>query len=54
MADDFTETPGYGTLAAIIPTKSGPYYLKLTALEAIINQQESAFVGMLNSFTVSE
>ncbi len=51
MASDFTEAPGYGTLAAIVPSKSGPYYIKLSAPEAIILSQENGFMQMLDSYS---
>lgn len=49
MAQDFTETDGYGTLAAIVPSDEGPYFLKLTAPVEVINKEEAAFVQCLNS-----
>ncbi len=54
MAQEFTEEPNYGTLAAIVPSNSGPYYIKLSASESIINQQQDAFIQMLSSFKVTE
>lgn len=51
MAQDFTEAPGYATLAAIVPTKEGPYYLKVSAPKEIISAQEASIMEMLNSYT---
>lgn len=51
MAQDFTEAPGYATLAAIVPTSEGPYYLKMSAPNNIILAEETSFMEMLNSFT---
>lgn len=50
MAQNFVDTPNYGTLAAIIPSNEGPYFLKLTATKEIIEEQEDAFIGVLNSY----
>ncbi len=49
MAKDFTEVPDYGTLAAIIPSADGPFYIKLSAPLTFINQEETQFTTMLNS-----
>lgn len=51
MAQDYTEAPDYGTLAAIVPSDKGPFYFKLTAPEDFINKQEEGFIEMLNSYT---
>jgi hypothetical protein len=50
MADDFTETPGYGTLAAIVTSNEGPYFLRLNAPGEVINLQEKIFTEVLNSY----
>ena len=50
MAQNFVDEPGYGSLAAILPSNEGPYFLKLTAPSAIIDEQEEAFVNVLNTY----
>jgi len=50
MAQDFTETPDYGTLAAILPSKEGPYYLKLTAPGDVIKAETPTFIKVLNTY----
>ncbi len=50
MAQDFTATPGYGTLAAIVPAENGPYYLKLDAPVEVIDKEQARFIAFLNSF----
>lgn len=50
MAQDFTETPNYGVLAAIVPSEEGPYYLKLTAPKNIIEEETARFIEVLNSY----
>jgi len=50
MADDYTDTPNYGTLAAIVPSAEGPYFLKLTAPKEVIETQTEAFTQVLNSY----
>lgn len=52
MATDYTETPGYGTLAAIVPSNMGPYYFKLSAPKEIIEAEEASFIEMMNSFKI--
>ncbi|MDA3930043.1 MAG: hypothetical protein PF541_13925 [Prolixibacteraceae bacterium] len=52
MAQDFSETPNYGTLAAIVPSNEGPYFLKLTAPAHVIESQEKYFVEVLNSYSI--
>lgn len=51
MAEEFTESPGYGMLAAILPSNEGPYFIKFTAPKEIIGDQESNFIDLLNSYT---
>lgn len=51
MAPDYTETPGYGTLAAIVPSDMGPYYLKISAPQDIINGHSQKFIALLNSYS---
>ncbi|MFA9389290.1 MAG: hypothetical protein ACERKD_05760 [Prolixibacteraceae bacterium] len=50
MAQEFTESADYGMLAAILPSKDGPYFIKLTAPEAIIEEAEASFVELLDSY----
>lgn len=50
MAKDFEETPDYGMLAAIVPSSEGPYFLKLTAPQSLIQAQERIFINVLNSY----
>lgn len=52
MAQDYDETPNYGTLAAIIPSSEGPYFLKLTAPKEIIEEQNEVFIEVLNSYSI--
>lgn len=52
MAQDFTDTPSYGMLAAIIPSEEGPYFLKVTAPENVIQEETETFVKVLNSYQV--
>lgn len=52
MANDFVETPNYGTLAALIPSSEGPYFLKLTAIKEIIEAEEINFIEVLNSYSL--
>lgn len=54
MAQDFKEVPGYATLAAIVPTQNGPYYLKVSGPQDIINAQVQHFMAMLNSYQTIE
>ena len=51
MAQEFTESPDYGMLAAILPSKEGPYFIKFTAPKAVINEQEPQFTELLNSYS---
>lgn len=50
MAQDFTEAPDYGTLAAIVPSSEGPYFLKLSAPAEVIEAETARFIGVLNSY----
>ena len=50
MAQDFTEAPNYGTLAAIVPSNEGPYFLKLSAPAEVIEAETARFIGVLNSY----
>ena len=50
MAQEFTETENYGTLAAIVPSYSGPLYFKLSAPGDILGAHEDDFLKMLNSY----
>lgn len=51
MSQEFVDEPAYGMLAAIIPSNEGPYFLKFTAPDSIIEKQERNFVEALNSYT---
>lgn len=51
MAQEFTESPDYGMLAAILPSKDGPYFIKFTAPKAVIDEQEPVFTQLLNSYS---
>ena len=53
MAQEFTETPNYGTLAAILPSNEGPYFLKLTAPAEVIEAETEVFINVLNSYKSS-
>lgn len=50
MADNFVDTPDYGTLAAIVSSVDGPYFLRINAPVAVIEQQEKAFTDVLNTY----
>ena len=51
MAQQFTESPDYGMLAAILPSKDGPYFIKVTAPKTVINEEEPTFTQLLNSYS---
>lgn len=51
MAEEFTESADYGMLAAILPSKDGPYFLKVTAPKEVIADMESSFTQLLNSYS---
>lgn len=50
MAQNFEEAPGYTTLAAIVPTSEGPYYVKLNGPKAEIDKEEANFIAFLKSY----
>lgn len=54
MAQEFTETPDQETLAAIVPSKSGPYYFKVSASKDEISSIEKDFVNLLNSLEIED
>ena len=51
MAQDYTDTPDYGVLAAIVPSDEGPYFFKLTAPKSIIEEELTRFTEVLNSYS---
>ncbi|MDZ7774435.1 MAG: hypothetical protein U5L09_01880 [Bacteroidales bacterium] len=50
MAQEFTETPGYKMLAAIIPSNEGPYFFKVTAPAKQMNMLKPEFLEFLQSY----
>ncbi len=50
MAQEFTETPDYKMLAAIIPSNKGPYFFKITGPASELNSLEEEFLSFLNSY----
>ena len=49
MSQEYVDTPDQGTLAAIVPSETGPYYLKVSATKAEIQALEMGFMALLNS-----
>ena len=52
MAEEFTPTPDYMVLAAIVETDDGPYYFKVFAPEKILNAEMNNFKKFLNSYKI--
>jgi hypothetical protein len=52
MAQEFKETPDYMVLAAIVPSKDGPYYFKVFGPKAILSKQIDIFKKFINSYKV--
>lgn len=50
MAQEFTETPDYKMLAAILPSDKGPYFFKITGPASELNNLEEEFLSFLNSY----
>lgn len=50
MADEFTPTSGYKTLAAIVGTKEGPYFFKIEGPKDFINKHQDNFVTFIKSY----
>ena len=50
MAQQFTEAPGYKTLAAIIPSNKGPYFFKVVGEKENVDKVEEAFVSFIRSY----
>lgn len=50
MAQNFTPTPGYKMMAAIIPSDQGPYFFKVTAPAEQMDMLKSEFLEFLNSY----
>ena len=51
MAQEFTETPGYMTLAAIVPSNQGPYFFKMVGEKENVSKVEEEFIGFLKSYS---
>jgi hypothetical protein len=52
MAQEFKETPDYMVLAAIIPSKDGPYYFKIFGPKSELSKQIDIFKKFINSYKV--
>ncbi|GAB1373062.1 hypothetical protein MASR1M45_31260 [Candidatus Kapaibacterium sp.] len=52
MAQEFTPTPDYMVLAAIVPSSEGPYYFKVYAPSKILKNEIGNFKKFLNSYKV--
>jgi hypothetical protein len=51
MSEEYKETPGYKTLAAIVKTKDGPYFFKAVDIIKAIDNQFSNFDSFLKSYS---
>lgn len=51
MAQEFTETPGYMTLAAILPSNQGPYFFKMVGEKENVSKVEDEFIGFIRSYS---
>lgn len=51
MAQEFTEAPGYKTLAAILPSNKGPYFFKLVGEKENVDEIEEEFVKFIKSYS---
>lgn len=52
MAQQFNDTPGYMTLAAIVETNEGPYYFKMVAPESVAKEEIKNFKKFIDSYRV--
>ncbi len=50
MSDKFVETPGYMTLAAIVPSAEGPYYFKVNGPAASLKKEIDNFKKFVGSY----
>ena len=51
MAQEFTETPGYMALAAIVPSSQGPYFFKMVGEKENVSKVEEEFIGFIRSYS---
>lgn len=51
MAQDFTEAPGYETLATIVPSNKGPYFFKLVGEKENVEKVEDEFIAFIKSYS---
>lgn len=51
MSQEFTEAPGYMTLAAIVPSKQGPYFFKMVGEKKNVDKVEEEFIGFIKSYS---
>lgn len=49
MAQEFTPTENYKTLAAIVSTNEGPYFFKIEGPQDIIDKHQEEFLAFVNS-----
>jgi hypothetical protein len=52
MAEEFTATPDYMVLAAIVQSNEGPYYFKVFAPSKILKPEIANFKKFLNSYKI--
>lgn len=50
MSSDFVETPGYMTLAAIVPSNEGPYYFKANGPSDVLKKEIENFKKFVGSY----
>ena len=51
MAEEFTETPNYTTIAAIVKTSDGPYFFKAVSSNSAIKNEMPNFESFLSSYS---
>ncbi|MCF8332847.1 MAG: hypothetical protein K9I47_01760 [Bacteroidales bacterium] len=51
MAQEYTEAPGYKTLAAIIPSNKGPYFFKVVGEKENVDDMEEEFIEFIESYS---
>lgn len=54
MSQDFTETPDYMTIAAIVPSMNGPYFFKAVGPKKTIENDIPNFKSFLSSYKTTQ